>query len=225
MIILPADPHNIPGVTVLDPFLRIVAADSDYTPHTQRITKHLHRFGNALADTHALSQRSDNLMGIGLFQLIVGDIFADKVVNVLLFFPLCELCGRSCQLFHPGLHGFLMFSDLIFLKQILRHEDDVGGVLIISIPITHHPEDLRMIQPQSEKYVIQFFRRDPRQLDLVCQRQHSLLHSVIGGLLGLVHFLVVICFHSSFLFYCFHLSYFYILTEGFSFGWMFLIFF
>jgi len=81
-----------------------------------------------------------------------------------------------------------------------------------------------MIQPQSEKYVIQFFRRDPRQLDLVCQRQHSLLHSVIGGLLGLVHFLIVIWFHGSFLFYCFHLSYFYILTEGFSFGWMFLIF-
>ena len=93
-------------LTVLDPFLRIVAADSDYTPHTQRITKHLHRFGNALADTHALSQRSDNLMGIGLFQLIVGDIFADKVVNVLLFFHsvnfaagLASFSTRDCMAF------------------------------------------------------------------------------------------------------------------------------
>lgn len=69
MVILSTDPHNIPGVTVFDPFLRIVAADSDYTPHTQRITKHLHRFGNTLADAYPLSQRSDNLMGIRLFNL------------------------------------------------------------------------------------------------------------------------------------------------------------
>ena len=38
MVILPTDPHNIPGVTVLDPFLRIVAANGDDAPHTQRIT-------------------------------------------------------------------------------------------------------------------------------------------------------------------------------------------
>ena len=146
-------------------------------------------------------------------------------MNVLLFFPFRELCGRSCQLFHPGLHGFLMLTNLIFLKQIFRHEDDIGGVLIIFVPIAHHPENLRVIQPQPEKYVIQFLRRDPRQLNLICQRQNSLLHGVIGGLLGLVHFLIVICFHGSFLFCCFNLSYFYILTEGFSFGWMFMLFF
>ena len=36
----------------------------------------------------ALSQRSDDLMGVGLFQLIVMDMGADKIVNVLFFVSL-----------------------------------------------------------------------------------------------------------------------------------------
>ena len=65
VIIFSAQLYNIPGMAVFDPFFRVVAADNDHAPESQGIAQYFDCLGNPLADTHTLSQRSDNLMGIG----------------------------------------------------------------------------------------------------------------------------------------------------------------
>lgn len=82
MIVLSVDPDDVPGMTVFDPFFRIVPTDGDNTPHTESITENLYRFGNSLADTDTMAQRPDDLVGIWLFQLVVADIFADEVMDI-----------------------------------------------------------------------------------------------------------------------------------------------
>ena len=78
MIIYAIYLYNIPGVPVFDSFFRIVTANCDHTPYSQRIQKNLHRFRNALAYPDALSKRTYDLMGICFFQFVITDIFADK---------------------------------------------------------------------------------------------------------------------------------------------------
>ena len=74
MIVLSVDPDDVPGMTVFDPFFRIVPADGDNTPYTKGITEDLYGFGDSLADTDTMAQRPDDLVGIWLFQLVVADI-------------------------------------------------------------------------------------------------------------------------------------------------------
>lgn len=82
MIVLSVDPDDVPGMTVFDPFFRIVPTDGDNTPYTKGITEDLYGFGDSLADTDTMAQRPDDLVGIWLFQLVVADIFTDEVMDI-----------------------------------------------------------------------------------------------------------------------------------------------
>ena len=55
MIVLSVDPDDVPGMTVFDPFFRIVPADGDNTPYTKGITEDLYGFGDSLADTDTMA--------------------------------------------------------------------------------------------------------------------------------------------------------------------------
>ena len=67
MVINSINSDNIPGMPVFDAFFRVIAADGDHAPKSKCVTENLHRLGNALADAHALSQRTYDLVRIGFF--------------------------------------------------------------------------------------------------------------------------------------------------------------
>ena len=47
MIVLSVDSDDVPGMTVFDPFFRIVPTDGDNTPYTKGITEDLYGFGDS----------------------------------------------------------------------------------------------------------------------------------------------------------------------------------
>ena len=100
-----------------------------------------------------MTQRSDNFMGIGLFQFIVVDILTDKIVDILFLFQLRKLCRRSCELFHPGIHGFLVVFDLALLKKVFRDEDQIRGIREIPVFKAGHPENLRVVKAELKKNI------------------------------------------------------------------------
>ena len=69
MVVRFPDLDDVPGMAVFDALFRVIAAERDHAPDAERITENFDRFGDALADADALSQRSDDLMGVGLFNL------------------------------------------------------------------------------------------------------------------------------------------------------------
>ena len=154
MIICTADPDNVPGMTVFDTFFRIVSTYCDHAPDAQRIQKDFYRFCNALADTNALSERADDLMGISFFQLVIMYILTDKVMYIFLLFPLGKALYRAHQLLYSGFHCLLMFFHLRPVKQIFRQKLNVRRFLIITILKSRCPENLRMIQPKLKKHII-----------------------------------------------------------------------
>ena len=81
-------PENVPGMAVFDSFFQIVAADRDEAPQAQGVAENLHRLGNAFADPHSLAQRTDDFVGIRLFQLVVAHIGADEIMDVFLLFQI-----------------------------------------------------------------------------------------------------------------------------------------
>ena len=103
MIILAVDPDNIPGMAVFDPLLRIVSADGDDAPDTKSIAENLYGFGDSLADPHTVAERTDDLMRIRLFQLVIADIFADKVMDIFFLIQLGKLLCRAYKLVYAGL--------------------------------------------------------------------------------------------------------------------------
>ena len=102
MIVLSVDPDDVPGMTVFDPFFRIVSTDGDNTPYTKGITEDLYGFGDSLADTDTMAQRPDDLVGIWLFQFVVADIFADEVMDIFFLIPLGKLHGGAHKLVYAG---------------------------------------------------------------------------------------------------------------------------
>ena len=88
MIIYSAYFHNIPSVPILNSLLRVVAAKCDNTPHSKSIHQNLHRFGNTFADSHTLSQRTNNFMRIWFFQFIIIDILTNKIMDIFFLLPL-----------------------------------------------------------------------------------------------------------------------------------------
>ena len=125
MIIHPADPDNVPGMTVFDTFFRIVSTYCDHAPDAQRIQKDFYRFCNALADTNALSERADDLMGISFFQLVIMYILTDKIMYIFFFFPFGHVLRRTHKLFNSGFHCFLMLFYFAFIKQIFRNKNNI----------------------------------------------------------------------------------------------------
>ena len=120
MIVLSVDPDDVPGMTVFDPFFRIVPADGDNTPYTKGITEDLYGFGDSLADTDTMAQRPDDLVGIWLFQLVVADIFADEVMDIFFLIPLGKLHGRCAQACLRGLPGLSDAPGFYFCRRYIQ---------------------------------------------------------------------------------------------------------
>ena len=167
MIIYAIYLYNIPGVPVFDSFFRIVTANCDHTPYSQRIQKNLHRFRNALAYPDALSKRTYDLMGICFFQFVITDIFADKIVHIFLFFPLRHLLCRADKLLYPGCQSLLMLPDLVFLKKIFRYENQVRRIFVVTIFKISYPEYFRMVQPHLEKNIVKLLSGKCRNLNFI----------------------------------------------------------
>ena len=90
MVISAADSHNIPCMAVFDVLLRIRFGYGDHAPDSQGVAENLYSLCYPLADPHPLAQRTDDLMGIRFFQLIVADAGADKIVDIPFLLPLCQ---------------------------------------------------------------------------------------------------------------------------------------
>ena len=146
MIVLPVDADNVPGVAVFNAFFRIVSADGDDAPESQSIAENLYRFGDSLTDTDTMTKRADDFVGIWLFQLVIADIFTDKVVDIFFLIPFGKLQCRAHELVYTGSKSLLVFADLILVKNIFRDQDQIGRVLIIAVFKSYCPEDLRMVQ-------------------------------------------------------------------------------
>ena len=196
MVVRPAELYHVPGVAVFDSLLRVISAEDYHTPDSQCVTERLHRLGYALADPHALAQRADDLMGIGLFQLVIADIFTDKIVDVFFLLPWGELRSWPGQPLHPGGHGLLVLPNAPFVKQVFRLNDQIGRVRIIAIGKAGRPENIRVIQTEPEKYLTQLPPVQPGHHNAVCQTPDALLHRPVGGLFTFCHLCVVIGFHS-----------------------------
>ena len=121
------------------------------------------------------------------------------------FFPLGLILYRTHQLFYSRLHGALVFFYFIFLKQIFRHKDQIRGILIIFVAKSRRPEDLWMIQTELEKHIVEFFRLQTWNQNLVRHVLESLKDIMVGRLLRFVHVVIIIYFDDgSPLYFFFH---------------------
>ena len=102
-----------------------------------------------------MSKRPDDLVGVWLFQLVIADVFADKVMDIFFLIPLGKLHGRAYKLVYAGTQSFLVFPDLILVKDIFRDQDQIWGIFVIAVFEPHGPENLRMNQSQLEKHIIE----------------------------------------------------------------------
>lgn len=83
-------------MAVFDAFFRIIPAQGDHAPDSQSITEDLDGFGNSLTDADAVSEGTDDLVGVRLFQLIVMNVFTDEIVDIFFFLDFGKLCaGRA----------------------------------------------------------------------------------------------------------------------------------
>ena len=197
MIICTTNFYDIPSMTVLDPFFRIVTTDCDHAPDSKRITEYFHRFCNPFTYANSMSKWTDDLMGIRLFQLIISHIITDKIMNIFLLFPFRQIFCRPRKFFYSGGHCPLMLPDFIFVKQILRYKDQIRRVLIVFILISCHPENLRMIQPKPEKDIIKLRTFYARYLKFIRKCIRSLHDYMVCCLLLFRHFGIIEWFHES----------------------------
>ena len=80
MIILTADPDNIPGMPVFDLLVRIAVREGHDAPDPQGVTQDLKGLCDPFAHADSLLQGTCNLMRIGLLQLVIPDVSADKIM-------------------------------------------------------------------------------------------------------------------------------------------------
>ena len=117
MIILSVDSDNVPGMAVFDTFFGIISADGDNTPDSEGIAENFYGFGDSLTDADTMAKRSDDLMGVWLFQFVIADIFADKVVDIFFLIPFRKLRCRAYKLLYAGVQSFLVLADLFLSKM------------------------------------------------------------------------------------------------------------
>ena len=67
MVISTVDPDDIPCMAIFDALIRVITADGNDAPDTQGIQKNFNCLGDSLADSYALSSRTDDLVGVGFF--------------------------------------------------------------------------------------------------------------------------------------------------------------
>ena len=63
--------YHVPGVAVADAALRRDLAQRHDAPEAEPVTQGLDGLGNALAHADALRQRAEDLVGVGLFELVI----------------------------------------------------------------------------------------------------------------------------------------------------------
>ena len=195
MVICAPDFYDVPGMSVFDILLWVSLRNHHDAPDTQLIAEDLHGLGNSLANTHPLSQRTEDLMGIGFLQFIIADILADKIMDILLLFQFCHSHRRTDQFLHPRLHGLLMIFDLIFIKQVLRRQFHISRIRIVPEMKSADKKDLRTIQAQFQKNIRQFLSLHPWTGKGRRQGLYPRFHGVIDRLLLFIHMAVIIRFH------------------------------
>ena len=197
VIILPADPHNVPGVAVADALVRVVLRDDHDAPQPQGVAQGLHRLGDALAHAHPLAQRAQDLVGVGLFQLVVPHVLADEVVDVPLLFNLALVHGGAGQLGDPGGHGPLVLPDLPFVKEVLGQKLHRGGGGVDPAGEAGDIEDLRVVQAELEQDLPQLLHLQPGDGEGGAQLLQAGEDGVVGDLPGLSHAAVIVELHAG----------------------------
>ena len=86
------------------------------------VAQGLHGFGDALAHADPLGQRPDDLVGIRLFQLIIPDVFQNKLVDGQLLLPVGLSRQGADQTVQPGGDRLPVLADLALIEQILRQQ-------------------------------------------------------------------------------------------------------
>ena len=81
--------------------------------------------GVDLEDADAMAKGADDLVRIRFLQLIVGDIYADKVMDIFLFLKFRHFRHRADQIRYARLHRLSVFQNFILPEQILRREDQI----------------------------------------------------------------------------------------------------
>ena len=82
MIVCLSDFYDIPSMTIFNFLFRIGLGNYDNTPNAKRIAQNFNRLCNTLADTDTMTEWTDDLMRIWLFEFIVVYIFTDKIMNI-----------------------------------------------------------------------------------------------------------------------------------------------
>ena len=82
MIVRLSDLYDIPCMTIFNLLFGVGLGNYDDTPNAKRIAQNFNRLCNTLADTDTVTEWTDDLMRIWLFEFIVVYIFTDKIMNV-----------------------------------------------------------------------------------------------------------------------------------------------
>ena len=197
MIIRPVQLHDVPGVAVFHAPLRICLGEGHHAPDAKRVAQRLHGLGDALAYPHALAQRADDLVGIGLFQLVIPHVPTDEIMHKLFLLPIAQAHGRAGELLDAGGHGLLVLLNLALFKQVFRHHLHAGGLGIVPVGEAHGVENLRMIQPQLQKDFGKLPRLQPRHRKRGGNGPQPGEHGMVGSLAGFVQLIVIVSFHGG----------------------------
>ena len=136
----------IPGVTVAHSLFRVCLAEGDDTLYSRRITQCLHRFSDALAHTHPLGQRADDLVGIRFFQLIIANAVQYEIVNGNFLFQLALSPQGPGKPLYSGRYCLLVGASLSLVKQVFRQQLHMLCPGIKPIAIPRHMKQQRCIQ-------------------------------------------------------------------------------
>ena len=196
MVVPSAYPHNIPGMAVLNPLLRGILRDDHDAPQPQLVAQGLHRLGNSLAHPHPLAQGAQNFVGIGLFQLVVVYLGANKVVDIPLLLPLGQSLGGTGQPLHPGAQRLLVLPDAPLVKEVLGTKFHPKGIGVDPAGESSHVEYLRAVQTQVKQHVSQLLHVQTGHGEYRAQSLHAPLDGVIGLLHGFAQSLIVVGLHS-----------------------------
>ena len=189
----------VPGVAVSYSPLRIGFTEGNDALHPHRVAQGLHRFGNALAHADPLGHRPDDLMGIGLFQLVIADILQNKVVNGQFLLQLTFPLQGPHEPLHPGGNSLLMGAYLALFKEVLRNKLHMVCPRIVPIAVPHHIKQQRRVQLQPQIYLRQPLTLQPGHPYRGRQRLQPGFHLLIGRLFCPIQPLIIVPVHTPFL--------------------------
>ena len=183
MVPLAAECDNIPRVQVFFAVCAVTVADGDHARQIDRIAQKLHGLGDPLADADAVRERSDDLMRIRLFELVIADIVEDEIVDIPFLCRRGHILHRANQPLDAGLQRLLVLADLRLGEHVLRHELPRIRVVGRAAGVADRVEDLGMVQPQLKKERAQLLPCEPRDAD----RALRVCHAGDDGVIRLLH--------------------------------------